>query len=433
MPIHRKKEKNIWEIKKLYYCPHKIEWFCCCVFCFSVPFVSKCFSGFFVLKLPKLCGDVHGEQENIKFEINLVGSRRKMNWDATAFLDDLKLLIRRPSVVGCEVPFFRTLRRELEELGVKVTQYEGVLVAEGKTPETAYLSAHIDRHGLVCTGPNEFQYSAFIEKYQGDLDGSSVSEQIYQRITSRFTQQLVEAYDPWSGAYLGQGTINRSIICSQRNTLLFDVHGLEHVFPGTPIAYVDRLKVNDGLISAQLDNVISVAAIIHLFRMGYEGTALFAAQEESGRSWRYLKEWFIRAGVSTDKLLVLDTSPYHDREAAEQQDIVLRRRDVHGEFDSQRVQVIEDQCEALGLRYSYKEDYIVEQNNLREKENKSLYSLGVTELGRLITSTQGKVTGATIQFPTTDYHTDSETTSLTAVESVMTLLAHLTIKEPKCF
>ena len=325
--------------------------------------------------------------------------------------------------------FFRTLRRELEELGVQMTQYEGVLVAEGKNPSAAYLSAHIDRHGLICTGPNEFQYAAYITKFQGDLNGGSVSEQTYQKITSRFTQQLVEAYEPWSGTYLGQGTISKSVVCSKRNILLFDVQGLDHVYPGTPLAYVDRLKVRDSLISAQLDNVISVAAIIHLYRLGFQGTALFAAQEESGRSWRFLLEWFQRAGVSTNRLIVLDTSPYHNRAAAEKQDVVLRKQDINGVFDEERVEFLAKRCEKLGIPYSYKEDYIAEMNAIREKENKAPYSLGITELGRVSTASESQVTGATVQFPTTDYHTDSETTSLGAVESIMTLLKSITIDD----
>ena len=36
------------------------------------------------------------------------------------FLNILRLLIREPSVVGCEDSFFRVLRRELEEIGVKL-------------------------------------------------------------------------------------------------------------------------------------------------------------------------------------------------------------------------------------------------------------------------------------------------------------------------
>lgn len=82
------------------------------------------------------------------------------------FYDILKQLIRIPSVVGAEHPFFMFVKCELEELGVSVEYYDGVLVAKGDAPESGYISAHADRHGLICTGHNEFQYAAFIAKKQ---------------------------------------------------------------------------------------------------------------------------------------------------------------------------------------------------------------------------------------------------------------------------
>jgi len=87
----------------------------------------------------------------------------------TDFIDLLKSLIRQPSVVGSEHSFFRVLQRELEERGAKVTWYEGLLVAQGAKPFSTMFSAHIDRHGLVCTGPKEFQYAAFISANRTDL------------------------------------------------------------------------------------------------------------------------------------------------------------------------------------------------------------------------------------------------------------------------
>ena len=88
---------------------------------------------------------------------------------STEFIDLLKELIRQPSVVGAEHSFFRVLQRELEERGAHVTWYEGLLVAQGNKPFSAMFSAHIDRHGLICTGPNEFQFAAFIAANRTDL------------------------------------------------------------------------------------------------------------------------------------------------------------------------------------------------------------------------------------------------------------------------
>ena len=149
------------------------------------------------------------------------------------FLHLLRALVREPSVVGMEDAFFRVLRRELEEHPVKITRYLGLLVVEGDDPESAYLSAHVDRHGLMCTGPGEFQYAAFIAGNRGELNGDSISEQFMELIAGRFHGQRVQAHAPYAGTYLGQGTITESYICARRNNLIFEIDGLDFLQPGT--------------------------------------------------------------------------------------------------------------------------------------------------------------------------------------------------------
>jgi putative aminopeptidase FrvX len=338
--------------------------------------------------------------------------------DLGEFLEILQSLIREPSVVGSEDSFFRVLRRELEELGAEVTHYHGILVAQGKRPQHLMLSAHIDRHGLLCTGPNEFQYAAFIAGNQSELTGDSVSEQMLNTIENRFQGQRVQAHLPYTGTYIGQGQITHSYICPERKNLIFEVDGLEHLQPGTPIAFLDRLQFKDGYLSAQLDNVISAAIIIFLFRCGFEGTALFTAQEESGKSWRYALSWFQRQRLTTQRLVALDTSPYHNREAADQQLVTLRRKDASAPFVAEITQELADRCSQLGIAYSYKDDYIASQNLTRTKP----YSLGRTEMGRLLAATDGAIGGTTLQIPTTDYHTANETASLASVSAMIRLL-----------
>jgi putative aminopeptidase FrvX len=334
------------------------------------------------------------------------------------FLEILKLLIREPSVVGCEDSFFRVLRRELEEIGVKIEYYYGVLVAQGGKPHDLILSAHIDRHGLLCTGPNEFQYAAFIAGNRGDLTGDSVSEQMMHTIENRFQGQQVQAHLPYTGTYLGQGYIVNSYICPTRNNLIFELDGLEFLQPGTPVAFLDRLKLENGWISAQIDNAISAAMIIHLYRCGFEGTALFTAQEEAGKSWRYALSWFQSQQLTTQRLLVLDTSPYPNREAVQKQQVVLRRRDANGCFAPEITAELQQKCETMGISYSYKDAYIEAQN----RELGKSYSLGRTELGRLVTATNGEINGTTLQIPSTEYHTSNETTTLDAIAAWRKLL-----------
>lgn len=339
------------------------------------------------------------------------------------FYDILKQLIRIPSVVGAEHPFFMFVKRELEEIGVTVEYYDGVLVAKGTEPESGYISAHADRHGLICTGHNEFQYAAFIAKNRADLTGTSNSERLLYNFTSRFVDEKVQAYEPYSGTYLGLGVIKEAFLCERRNNIIFKVDGFDFLFPGTPIAFLDKLEIKDDLISAQLDNVLSVAVIIYMYHIGYKGTAFFTASEEAGKSWRFLLEWFRRFNINTKELLVLDTSPYSSLEDINSLDIVLRNRDSNAVFRSGLKNQIKNIAIEENIKYHFKDAYL--KNQMRQNNTKG--SLGTTELGRLIHATKGEIQGATLQIPTIGYHTVNETTSLKAVNSLITVLKRLYI------
>ena len=344
---------------------------------------------------------------------------------AEQFIDLLKVLIRSPSVVGAEHSFFRVLQRELEERGAKVTWYEGLLVAQGSAPESAMFSAHIDRHGLICTGPNEFQYAAFVTGNRSDLLGNSVSEKLMKKIVDRFQAVPVMAYEPWSGSYNGAGMIKRAYVCEYRNNLIFEVEGLEHLVADTPVAFTDQLTIDNGILSAQLDNVLTAAHLVHLYSLGFQGTAFFTAQEEAGSSWRYLLEWFRRFNGGTDKLIVVDTSPYPTREIADQQQVVLRRRDANARFHEGTTARVEMLCREYGITYGYKDAYIDEQNRQAVAAGSEPQSLGSTELGRIVAASNGFVQGTTIQVPTTGYHTMEESASLIANEGFSRLLSSI--------
>jgi len=341
------------------------------------------------------------------------------------FIDLLKILIRQPSVVGAEHSFFRALQRELEERGAHVYWYEGLLVAQGKNPFSVMYSAHIDRHGLICTGPNEFQFAAFISGNRTDLLNNSVSEELMTKVTQRFEAAPVFAYEPWSGAYRGSGVIKNSYICEYRNNLIFEIDGLEDVVAGTPIAFKDKLRIKDGRLVGQLDNVISAATLVHLFSLGFEGTVFFTAQEEAGKSWRYLLEWFRRFGGSTNRLFVVDTSPFPDVQAANNQLLVLREKDANAEFNAQSTGMIENLCIERQVSYLFKDKYVELENDRLMAMGERPRSIGSTELGRIIAASNGLVDGTTIQVPTTDYHTMDESASWESIDAFINLLSSL--------
>jgi hypothetical protein len=340
-------------------------------------------------------------------------------------MDILKGLIRSPAVVGAEHSFFRVLQRELEDRGAKVTWYEGLLVAQGSQPESLMLSAHIDRHGLVCTGPNEFQYAAFVSGGRSDLLGNSVSEELMLQIVDRFSDVGVYAYEPWSGAYRGQGRITNAYICPFRNNLIFELSGMGHLVAGTPVAFHDRLRSENGRFYGQLDNVLTAAMLVYLFELGFRGTAFFTAQEEAGRSWRYLLEWFRRFGGSTNQLVVVDTSPYPEVAIADQQQLVLRHSDANARFNEDLTLALARSCERLGLSYSYKDDYIRRENEKLVAQGLKARSLGSTEMGRIVAASNGLVDGTTLQIPTTGYHTMEESAAISACGAFLQVLCDL--------
>jgi hypothetical protein len=345
------------------------------------------------------------------------------------FEDLLRVLIRHPSVVAAEHSFFRVLQRELEERGANVTWYEGVLVAQGSDPSSCMFSAHADRHGLMCTGPNEFQFAAFVAGNRTDLLNNSVSEQLMGKVIGRYENQAVFAYEPWSGMYRGKGVITNSRVCPYRNNVIFDVDGLQSAVAGTPVAFQDNLVFNDGRIEAQLDNVLTIAALVHLFTLGFKGTAFFTAEEEAGKSWRYLLEWFRRFGGSTNQLYVLDTSPYDTIEAANEQLIVLRERDANAKFNEAATNKIQKLCEEAGISFMYKDKFVEQQNVKLEALGEKPKSIGSTEMGRIISASNGLVDGTTIQIPTTGYHTTEESASIESVAAFISLIRKLALDE----
>ncbi|MDT8385513.1 MAG: peptidase M42 [Gammaproteobacteria bacterium] len=341
------------------------------------------------------------------------------------YIDLLKAMIRQPSVVGAEHSFFRVLQRELEERGAKVTWYDGLLVAQGKNPFSTMFSAHIDRHGLICTGPDEFQYAAFIAANRSDLLNNSVSEELMSKITGRFQSVPVFAYEPWSGAYRGKGIIKKSYVCEFRNNLIFEIEGLGNVVAGTPVAFKDKLKINNARLEGQLDNVLTAAAIVHLFSLGFEGTAFFTAQEEAGKSWHYLLEWFRRFGGSTNRLFVVDTSPFPNVESANRQLLVLREKDANAAFNKEATLLIENLCRKHAISFVYKDRYVEADNARLISIGEAPHSLGSTEMGRIIAASKGLVDGTTIQIPTNGYHTMEESVSCDSVDAFIQLLTAL--------
>jgi hypothetical protein len=113
----------------------------------------------------------------------------------------------------------------------------------------------------------------------------------------------------------------------------------------------------------------------------------------------------------------VDTSPFPDRDSADSQLLVLRRKDANAAFNPAMSSRLEDICKAVGFTYLFKDEYIEAQNAKAQAEGGETQSLGSTELGRIVAASNGFVQGTTLQIPTTGYHTMEESCSLAATSA----------------
>lgn len=327
-----------------------------------------------------------------------------------------------PSVVGHEQFFMKFLRNDFEKLGLSVFRNDGVLEVQGKKPKEAIICAHIDRHGLISLGDDEYVYAAQYMKEIKYGENNLSSRVQVESIARRFEGEKVYAYHPDSGEELAEGVIEACYPHMMNNDALFYVEGIAQLDQNIPLAYSRQASHEKGLLKGQIDNVISIAMVYALFKAGYQGTALFTCEEEIGKSWIHIAEYLEGMHIETDRLMVLDTSPYAHQGIINEGPIVFRNRDKSEMFNQEFVAALKARCESLNIEYQVKDEMLL-------AEGKEISDLGSTELGRLVQGSEGRWNGATIQIPTLMYHTSNETTSDKAIEHYYTFLHNILIED----
>jgi putative aminopeptidase FrvX len=328
-----------------------------------------------------------------------------------------------PSVVGHEKLFLKYLKNDFENLGLTVTRHQGVLEISGNAPQSVIISAHVDRHGLISLGGGKYSYAAeYIkeEKYQED---NQSSQKVLNAISDRFEDEIVYAYNPNTGDRLGEGVIRDCDPCIAAGNAVFFIEGMDDMPENTPIAY-GRTAVSDGkVLKGQIDNVVSLGVIYTLFQNGFQGTALLSCEEEIGKSWIHIMNWLEQKNIETKELIILDTSPYRETAPVEGGVVVLRNRDKSESFNPILVEKIKQRCTDLLMPFQVKDEYFLSMG-LEIKD------LGSTELGRIVQNSNGRWSGATVQIPTTEYHTSYETTSREAIETFYAILQNILVTHP---
>ncbi|RME52350.1 hypothetical protein D6783_05140 [Candidatus Woesearchaeota archaeon] len=320
-----------------------------------------------------------------------------------------------PAVVGFEHPFMNHLADDFNTSGYDVEKQDRILIVRKKGMRSPKIvTAHIDRHGIVVNEQGKPEYAAFNAKKQHGENIKS-SEAIFKKSGQRFVDEAVYAYDA-QGRRIADGIVKGFFYDFDAKDLTFDIEGLSSLPAGTPIAYVSPLIKQASTLSSQIDNAISVAVAYQLVQDGFDGTLLFATEEEIGRSWQHIANYLQSHHTATKEIITLDTTPYEDARAISEGLIVLRNRDENGEFNPDLVGRLRAACDAQGILYEMK-DEVINVQNTQLPEGTKPKKLGNTELGRIIQHTNGQFNGATVQLPTTEYHTNHETTSELALNN----------------
>lgn len=328
-----------------------------------------------------------------------------------------------PAVIRFEQLFMKHLAADFCKENYKVEEYDRLIAVSKKHSKSPkILIVHIDRHGIVTNWCSYFEYAFFnAQKYYKIK--IKAEEWFFQDTGESFLDEIVYAYNR-AGKVLGEGKVFAYFCDFKKKDLLFGIYGLEKLLPETPIAYKSQLIVQNGKISSQLDNVVCVAVAHQLVQDGFDGKIIFSTEEEVGRSWRYIVDYLKSLGIESKELINLDTTPYEDPRSVEKGLIILRNRDANSIFNKNLIKLLKEKCSEAGIGYEVK-DEVIEVYNAKLPKGEKPKRFGLTELGRIIQHTRGQFNGTTIQLPTTNYHTNHETTSTLALQNYYQALLKL--------
>ncbi|WP_019961275.1 zinc-binding metallopeptidase family protein [Woodsholea maritima] len=315
-----------------------------------------------------------------------------------------------PSVVGHESPFLDHLARDFASLGVKVNRSQNICHIDlgGKGP---LFMAHVDRHGAVSADDGAMIYAAYAVKNEKYGETVTPSPEFAEMVSQRYLGEEMFAYDRKTGGRIAYGDVAGAEVDAQ-GRLVMTIDGLPPLQPNTPMAFARHLRRVDGAyITGQLDNPISAAVLRIMAEHGLKGQIVFTAEEEIGRSAEHFIHWADQHLSETPNIIVLDTTPFDDAAGALAGAVVLRRRDATSSFQEQAVIRLEKAAQQVPAPIIFKDAFIEAENKARARRDLPPKSLGMTELGRIIAQSKGRYSGATLQIPTFNYHTNQESTT----------------------
>lgn len=327
--------------------------------------------------------------------------------------------LKYPSVIGFEQPFINKLEKDFKSLQLRTERHSGLLSVKGNRPNSNIVSVHIDRHGLIANGKGELEYAAYRVKSQYANSEIEPKKTMWKKISSRFDNEKVYAYEPTTGKKTGSGRVQKCYICRVRNNFVFQVEELSHLKSGIPVSFSPSCRNDLNTIEGQLDNVINAALGFTLFKFGFQGTLLLTEGEEIGESWNHIYKYFIDQQLETRRLFILDTSPFEHDDSINMNSVILRNKDNHSDFETALTQTIKEHCDFLKIPFLVKDEYLT--------NSKKAINMGNTELGRLISHSKNKISGTTVQISTLGYHSNQERANYEAIQNVFRILSEILI------
>ncbi len=322
-------------------------------------------------------------------------------------LEDCNEFLQIPSTINYEFPFLNYINLKVKELGFKTILNKKYLVINPNKNSNLIFSCHIDRHGLIRNSKNQFEYAAYFYKKKYNLKFHKDYHDFYIQTALRHTNEKIISYDIKTGEKIGKYATIRYNLDWEKKLVTYDLDKEpsknEKIF-----MFESKINISKDIFFGQIDNVISFATLFQFLKdKNFKNEIILTCEEEIGRSWIHVIKYLDTKKI-IPKIITLDTTPYENFNNKKEAFLVLRKGDENGNFDLNLVKKLEKKLKKLNIPIYYKSS-----------------SIGMTELGRISSSSNQKYTGATIQIPSLNYHTTYETATIKSLESYYKIILEL--------
>ena len=329
-----------------------------------------------------------------------------MNKEVKEILEICEEFLQIPSLISYEQVFLSYLDNKIKDLGYETLLTKDYLVVNPHKKSNYLFSAHIDRHGIIKNEKGEFEHLAFHLRNKLQLGFKRDYLDFFEINALRYLKENITSVDENTGESINEYTCDRYSVVFDEKLITYELDKnpseKEKLF-----TLSKKLHVKEESFYGQIDNVISAAALFYLLKTTTcNEQVIFTTKEEIGKSFENVLDYVNKE--NTSKLIVLDTTPYKNFKGKEEGFLVLRKGDENGSFDETLGLEIEEFLKLQNIPFTYK-----------PSDN------GMTELGRISSESNGKINGTTLQIPTTNYHTSSESTTLKSLENYFKVIKKL--------